>query len=100
MGLPGRQRKPVREVPDKSSSTLAIQPQYHEIVFEAKHRTIRIGRWKLVCQPDSGEVLCKLFDLETDLACQHNRIADKPELIEALKQKLTAWVAEDAGVSG
>ncbi|MGO8754170.1 MAG: sulfatase-like hydrolase/transferase [Gallionellaceae bacterium] len=88
------------EVPDKSSGTLAIKPQYHDIVFEAKDRMIRIGRWKLVYQPIEGGALYKLFNLETDPACQDNRIADEPELAEALKQKLLAWVAENPEVRG
>ena len=84
------------EVPDKASGTLAIKPQYHDIVFEAKDRMIRVGRWKLVYQPIEGGALYKLFDLEKDPACQYNRIMDEPELVVVLKQKLLAWVAEDA----
>jgi len=86
------------EVPDKASGTLVIKPQYHDIVLEAKDRMIRIGRWKLVYQPAVGGALYKLFDLETDPACQHNRIADKPELAEAMKQQLLAWVKNDSRV--
>lgn len=83
------------EVPDKVSGTLAIKPQYRDIVAEAKDRMIRVGRWKLVYQPIEGGALYKLFDLDIDPACQQNRIADEPELVEALKQQLLAWVAED-----
>ena len=86
------------EVPDKASGTLVIKPQYHDIVLEAKDRMIRIGRWKLVYQPAVGGALYKLFDLETDPACQHNRIADKSELAEAMKQQLLAWVGKDEKV--
>ncbi|MHB1332214.1 MAG: sulfatase-like hydrolase/transferase [Sulfuriferula sp.] len=81
------------EVPDKASGTLAIKPQYRGIVFEAKDRMIRVGRWKLVYQPVEGGTLYKLFDLETDPACHRNCLADKPELAEILKQQLLAWVA-------
>ncbi|MES1999785.1 MAG: sulfatase-like hydrolase/transferase [Pseudomonadota bacterium] len=87
------------EVPDKASGTLAIKPQYRDIVFEAKDRMIRVGRWKLVYQPVQNGALYQLFDLETDPACQHNRLADKPELAEVLKQKLLAWVADDPACS-
>lgn len=83
------------EVPDKASGTLALKPQYHDMVLEAKDRMIRVGRWKLVYQPIKGDVLYQLFDLETDPACQHNRIADEPELAESLKQQLMAWVVEN-----
>jgi hypothetical protein len=87
------------EVPDKASGTLAIKPQYRDIVFEAKDRMIRVGRWKLVYQPVQNGALYQLFDLETDPACQNNRLADKPELAEVLKQKLLAWVADDPACS-
>ena len=86
------------EVSNKASGTLAIKPQYHDMVFQAKDRMIRIGRWKLVYQPAVGGALYKLFDLETDLACQHNRIADKPELAEAMKRQLLAWMGKNAQV--
>ena len=83
------------EVPDKTSGTLAIKPQYRDIVFEAKDRMIRVGRWKLVYQPLHEGAHYQLFDLETDPACQHNRVADEPERVAVLKQQLLAWVEHD-----
>ncbi len=83
------------EVPDKHSGTLAIKQQYREIVCQAKDRMIRVGRWKLVYQPVEGGALYKLFDLETDPACQHNRALDKPEQTAVLKQQLLAWIEKD-----
>jgi len=84
------------EVPDKTTGTLAIKPKYHDIVFEAKDRMVRVGRWKLVYQPvEGGGALYKLFDLEQDPACQINRAADEPEQITRLKQLLLAWIQED-----
>ncbi|MHB1334160.1 MAG: sulfatase family protein, partial [Sulfuriferula sp.] len=87
------------EVPDKASGTLAIKPQYRDIVFDAKDRMIRVGRWKLVYLPTKSGALYKLFDLENDPACQHNRLMEEPGLAEALKQKLLAWVAYDPAYS-
>ncbi len=84
------------EVPDKASGTLAIKPEYHDIVFEAKDRMIRVGHWKLVYQPvEGGGALYKLFDLEQDPACQVNRAIDEPQQVTALKQLLLAWIKED-----
>lgn len=82
------------EVPDKANGTMAIKPQYRDIVFEAKDRMIRVGRWKLVYQPVRNGALYQLFDLETDPACQHDRVADEPERVAVLKQQLMAWVEE------
>jgi arylsulfatase A-like enzyme len=84
------------EVPDKASGTLAIKPQYRDIVFEAKDRMIRVGRWKLVYQPLHGGAHYQLFDLETDPACQHNRVDEEPERVAALKQQLLQWVKPTA----
>ena len=78
------------DVSNKASGTLAIKLQYHNIAFEAKDRINRVGRWKLVYQPIEGGALYQLFDLETDQSCQHNHIANEPELAEALKQRLIA----------
>jgi arylsulfatase A-like enzyme/glycosyltransferase involved in cell wall biosynthesis len=80
------------EVPDKASGTLAIKPKYRDIVFEAKDRMIRVGRWKLVYQPLQDGALYQLFDLETDPACQHNRVTQQPELADTLKRQLLTWV--------
>ena len=60
------------EVPDRSSGTLAIKPQYQDIILRAKDRMIRHGRWKLVYQPLEGGHLLRLFDLDNDPACQHD----------------------------
>lgn len=84
------------EIPDKNSGTMAIKPKYRDIVFEAKDRMIRVGRWKLVYQPVESGALYKLFDLETDPACQHNCIADNPKLAEAMKQQLVTWIGKCA----
>lgn len=83
------------EVPDRASGTLAIKLQYYDTILRAKDRMIRRGRWKLVYQPIEGGALYKLFDLESDPTCQHNRLADEPALAEALRQQLLAWVEDD-----
>lgn len=84
------------EVPDKTSGTLAIKPRYRDIVFNAKDRMIRIGRWKMVYQPVENGALFQLFDLETDPMCQHNRVAEEPALADALKSKLLAWIEDNS----
>lgn len=83
------------EVPNKSSGTLAIKPQYHDIVFKAKDRMIRIGRWKLVYQPIEGGTLHKLFDLETDPACKHNVMDQHPEVTDHLQKALMKWIGQE-----
>lgn len=60
------------EVPDRSSGTMAIKPQYQDIILRAKDRMIRHGRWKLVYQPLEAGHLLRLFDLDNDPACRHD----------------------------
>lgn len=68
------------EVPDRASGTLAIKPEYCDAIHAAKDRMIRRGKWKLVYQPlESGHAL-RLFDLESDPACQHDLSAQHPEV--------------------
>jgi arylsulfatase A-like enzyme len=72
------------EVPDRVSGTMAIKTQYHDIILRAKDRMIRHGRWKLVYQPLESDYLLRLFDLNTDPACQH----DVSELHPSVKAEL------------
>lgn len=80
------------EVPDRSSGTLAIKPQYAEPIFTAKDRMLRRGRWKLVYQPlESGHAL-RLFDLETDPDCQHDVSAEHADQVKVLREQLLKMV--------
>jgi hypothetical protein len=49
-----------------------------------------------VYQPLHGGAHYQLFDLETDPACQHNRVDEEPERVAALKQQLLQWVKPTA----
>jgi arylsulfatase A-like enzyme len=83
------------EVPDKSSGTLAIKPEFVATTIAAKDRMIRSGRWKLVYQPlESGHLLL-LFDVETDPGCQNNLIQSRPEIAGELWNKLRNWMGTD-----
>ena len=96
-GLPDdHQRYPnlleLMEVPDRSSGTLAIKPEYDAAILAAKDRMIRHGRWKLVYQPlNTGHVL-RLFDLENDPACQRDVSAGQPQVTADLWARLQSFV--------
>jgi len=68
------------EVPDRASGTLAIKPEYCDAIHAAKDRMIRRGKWKLVYQPLESGYALRLFDLESDPACQHDISAQHPEV--------------------
>ena len=81
------------EVPDRSSGTLAVKPEYGETILAAKDRMIRRGRWKLVYQPLESGYLIRLFDLESDPACRQDVAAGHPEIQAALWQQLQCFIA-------
>ena len=51
----------------------------------------RLGRWKLLAL-DGKPV--ELFDLESDPSERTNRLAEQPQLVESLRKRLAAWLAE------
>jgi len=81
------------EVPDRSSGTLAIKPEYRGITLAAKDRMIRHRQWKLVYQPlEDGHVL-KLFDVVSDPLCQLDRSAEHADVTRDLWEKLQPFIA-------
>ncbi|BAN36774.1 arylsulfatase [Sulfuricella denitrificans skB26] len=83
------------EVPDRSSGTMAIKPEYTLRIMGAKDRMIRSGRWKLVYQPLESGYQLRLFDLDIDPECQVNVLDRYPETAGYLRQALLSWIAED-----
>jgi hypothetical protein len=76
------------EVPDRESGTLAIKAQYGTAILAAKDRMIRHGRWKLVYQPLESGYLLRLFDLDSDPACQQDVSERHPEIKSELWESL------------
>ena len=83
------------EVPDKRNGTLAIKPEYQNIIVRAKDRMIRTEKWKFTYQPMRNGEIHQLFDLTNDPGCYSNVIDLHPEVAEELRQKLRAWMEAD-----
>jgi arylsulfatase A-like enzyme len=83
------------EIPDPSSGTMAIKPEYQNRIIAAKDRMIRSGRWKLVYQPLVDGKLLRLYDLENDPTCHEDVAAAKPEVTARLWGLLKDWMARD-----
>ena len=82
----------ILEVPDKSTGTLAIKPDYRSIVVDAKDRAIRTDHWKLVRTPCRNGPIYTLYDLISDPDCRLD-VSDKyPETFVSLKNKLDAFL--------
>ena len=80
-------------VPDPESGTLALKPQYHDIIMTAKDRMIRRGPWKLVSQPLTDGTHTMLFNVDEDPGCTRNCSAEYPEISARLSQVLQDWIA-------
>ena len=83
------------EIPNKHTGTMAIKPAFQKIVIQAKDRMLRIGQWKLVCQPLRDGYRFMLFDLYADPQCLQDVGHLHPEKVEDLKQKLQLLMEAD-----
>lgn len=80
------------EVPDHSSGTLAIKPEYMKCIMDAKDRMIRRGHWKLTYQPLTNGHILQLFDVEVDPMCKQNLIDQHADIAATLWQNLRLWI--------
>ena len=80
------------EVPDRNTGTLAIKPEFQQVIIDAKDRMIRVGRWKLIYQPTSNGPLIALFDVATDPECRHDLAAAHVDVVDDLLQRLSDWI--------
>lgn len=85
------------EVPDRASGTLAIKPEYCDAIHAAKDRMIRRGKWKLVYQPLQSGYALRLFDLESDPACQHDLSAQHPEVLADMWSRSKPFMPDPKG---
>lgn len=80
------------EVPDRSSGTLAIKPEYTMCIMDAKDRMIRRGHWKLTYQPLTNGHILQLFDVVADPMCKQNLIDQHADIAATLWQNLRLWI--------
>ena len=83
------------EVPDRGTGTLAIKPKYRQAVIDAKDRMVRLGSWKLICQPTAAGPRYALFDLAADPECRHDVGETHPEVVQVLRERLAKWIDAD-----
>jgi len=100
-GMPGNHlRYPnlfeLLEVPDKRTGTLAIKPEFRQAVIVAKDRMVRVGPWKLICQPTTDGPLYALFDVATDPECRTDLAAERPDVVRQLRARLAQWMDQAA----
>lgn len=83
------------EIPDKSTGSMSIKPEFLHLLNRAKDRMVRKGRWKLVYQPLVSGVLYQLFDMESDPECRRDISSRHPQIFDSLKAELAWWLQAD-----
>jgi hypothetical protein len=82
------------DIPDHERGTFAIKPEYCHRIMEAKDRMVRRGLWKLVYQPLEDGYSLRLFDLDSDPACQQDVSAQHPDVRDDLWRRLRGSTPE------
>lgn len=72
------------DIPDKKTGTLALKPNYTEIINQARDVMICKGRWKLVRLALKSGPFYQLFDIETDPKCSIDLKHLYPDIFAAL----------------
>ena len=85
------------EVPDKLSGTLAVKPEYRQVVIAAKDRMVRAGSWKLTYQPTTNGSLYALYDLSADPECRNDVATAHQDIVRELQDRLAQLMGGAAG---
>lgn len=80
------------EVPDKTTGTLAIKPEYRDVIIAAKDRMVRVGPWKLTFQPTTNGARYALFNVVDDPECRNDLSSAYSDVVRDLKARLHAWM--------
>lgn len=82
------------EIPEIAQGTLAVKPEYREVVIRAKDRSVRSASWKLAYMPmESGVPKVMLFDLENDQSCEHDVSEQHQDRLRQLLTELATWAS-------
>jgi len=85
----------ILDIPNKQLATLTLKESHLEKIIEAKDRSIRDQKWKLVYQPTTDGIDYLLFDMTNDPGCSHNVAAKFPTILTEYKQRLDQWIYSD-----
>ncbi|MDY0013829.1 MAG: sulfatase-like hydrolase/transferase [Rhodocyclaceae bacterium] len=83
------------DVPDDSTGTLTLKPEYADQVVVAKDRMVRDGKWKLVYRPLEGGMGLSLYNVEIDPGCTHDLSQEKADQVARLWGELAEWMSRD-----
>ena len=72
-----------------------MRPEVEPVVVAAKHRSLRLGSYKLVYRPTRAGVLWSLFDSKHDPEERHDLAQREPERFAVMRDFLYAWMLDD-----
>jgi arylsulfatase A-like enzyme len=82
-------------IPDSTSGTLAVRPEYQAAIIAARDRMVRVGDWKLVRFPLDNGIRFDLFDLRNDPRCTTDVAKKYPNIVQRLEGTLAFWLKAD-----
>lgn len=85
----------IMDIPNKHLATLALKQEYYPLIIQAKDRSVRDDRWKLIYQPTTNGIDYQLFDMSNDPQCQINVAAQYPKTFSKYKNLLDEWIYSD-----
>lgn len=81
----------------RDRTTLVLREIHRDRMERAKHRMIRLGRWKLIFEPTRTGVRIRLHDTVADPENRHDLAGQKPEIVRDLLRRLHEWMEAAPG---
>lgn len=85
----------ILDIPDKELGMLCVKDEYIDRVIEAKDRSIRDQKWKLIYQPTLNGNDYLLFDMRNDPQCTTDVKLQYPGIFSHYKNLLDEWIGQD-----
>jgi arylsulfatase A-like enzyme len=85
----------ILDIPDKELGMLCIKGEYIDKIIEAKDRSIRDQKWKLIYQPTLSGCDYLLFDMSNDPQCTTDVKLQHPDIFSDYKNLLDKWISQD-----
>jgi arylsulfatase A-like enzyme/glycosyltransferase involved in cell wall biosynthesis len=83
------------EVEDRRTGTLSIRREYRKIIVDSKDRMLRLGPWKLICQPMEWGMSYALYNVVDDPECRNDLSSAYPDVASQLEAVMNQVTGRD-----